>query len=105
MCVDQLRLIFADYVMDLELPTLGLGKWRGEFERISYSRWAAEELYNYLIGNCCDVKITLEEAINRTLLFLERLKCYKHFKKKFAFDAAIKVATDILEEFTQMKGE
>ena len=94
----RLRLIFSDYVMDMQLPK-DIPKYKNRFKNISCSKWAVNELLTYIIRKKDQSPIkSIEEFVNMMEVFS------KYSDKDGAmFSIAKHVAEDILDIFYAMK--
>lgn len=98
MPISELRLLFADYAMDMQLPK-DIPKYRDNFKNASYARWAVNELQMYIIRKSHQPPIdSVKEFIN---LMDEFMKLSK--KDKPIYSIAKSVAVDVLDIFDAMK--
>lgn len=95
---EQMKLIFDDYVMDYNIPDNIYGNER-HFKKSCFSKWAALELYNYIIHKGREpCTKTIEEFILK-MNNLQKMNSYN----SFIFKIAKNVAEDILDIFRAMR--
>ncbi len=92
MDLDELELVFADYVMDLNFPDKTM-KYADRFEKTSLIRWALDELYMYIRGHPNKEPL----AATKDFIGLMRKYMYAHPKTQHIFFNALDVARDIYE--------
>lgn len=98
MLISDLRLMFADCAMDMQLPK-DIPKYREHFKNASYSRWAVNELLMYIIRRKeLSPTESTKEFIRLMDDFADRTE-----KDKPMFLIAKSVATDILDIFNAMR--
>lgn len=98
MPVSNLKLIFADYAMDIQLPK-DIPKYRDRFKNACYSRWAVSELLLFIIRKKEQSEIdSIKEFIKMVDTFSERTE-----KDRPIWSIAKYVATDILDIFYAMR--
>lgn len=92
MDLDELKLIFADYKMDLHFPNKTM-KYADRFEQISLIHWALDELYMYIRDH------SDKEPLAATKDFMGLVKKYMYVypKTQHIFFCALDVARDIYE--------
>lgn len=97
MPISNLKLMFADYAMDIQLPK-DVPKYRDNFKNACYSKWAVNELLFYIIRKKEQSPIeSTKEFIKTVDLFSKKTK-----KDKAIWSIAKYVATDILDIFYAM---
>lgn len=92
MPISMLRLVFADYAMDIHLPK-DIPKYRKIFHDACYSKWAVNELLMYIIRKkeLSPIEAT-KDFIKMTDMFFKKNKRDKHI-----WLIAKYVAIDILD--------
>lgn len=69
MQVSNLKLTFADYIMDMQLPK-DIPKHRDKFNNICYTKWAVNELLMYIIRRKDQTTIAaIKEFIDKMDMF------------------------------------
>ncbi|MDO5397808.1 MAG: hypothetical protein Q4G33_07740 [bacterium] len=98
MSESNLRLIFADYEMDIQLPK-DIPKYRDSFKNACYSKWAVNELMLYIMRK------KEQSPIKSTEEFIKMVDAFskKTEKDKAVWSIAKYVATDILDIFYAMQ--
>lgn len=99
MRISDLRLLFADYAMDMQLPK-DIPKYRENFKNTSYSKWAVNELQIYIIRK------QYQSPIASTKEFIKMMDDFAPKSRKDdqpIFFIAKAVATDILDIFNAMR--
>lgn len=97
MPICNLKLMFADYAMDIRLPK-DIPKYRDSFKNASYSKWAVNELLLYIMRKKEQSPIeSTKEFIKMVDIFSKKAK-----KDKAVWSIAKYVATDILDIFNAM---
>lgn len=100
MSIEQLELILCDmYQMDAWTPPLRF-KWKNEFDEACYSRWALNELKEYIAkGLYPRAEGSLHEICALTKEFTMKMARYARTNKKsrLIFQSAYKVAADVLD--------
>lgn len=99
MSISDLRLLFADYAMDMQLPK-DIPKYRENFKNASYSKWAVNELQMYIIRK------QYQSPIASTKEFIKMMDNFAQKGRKEnqpIFFIAKAVATDILDIFNAMR--
>lgn len=97
MPISNLRLMFADYAMDIKLPK-DVPKYRDNFKNACYSKWAVNELLIYIIRKKDQQPIkSIEEFIKMVEFFSKKTE-----KDKAIWSIAKYVAADILDIFYAM---
>lgn len=100
MSISNLRLILADYAMDIQLPK-DIPKYRSQFKNACYSKWAVDELLTYIIRK------KEKSPIDSTKEFINMMDKFSKMteKDKNMWSIAKYVAADILDMFYAMKGD
>lgn len=99
MSISDLRLLFADYTMDMQLPK-DIPKYRENFKNASYSKWAVNELQTYIIRK------QYQSPIASTKEFIKLMDGFAKKSRKDdqpIFFIAKAVATEILDIFNAMQ--
>ncbi len=97
MSISNLKLLFADYAMDIRLPK-DIPKYRDNFKNACYSKWAVNELLLYIIRRKEQSPIeSTKEFIKMVNFFSKKAK-----KDKTIWIIAKYVATDLLDIFYTM---
>ncbi len=97
MPISNLRLIFADYAMDVQMPK-DIPKYRNKFKIACYRKWAVNELLFYIIRKKEQSPI---ESIEEFIKMVDNFSC-KTEKDKTLWNIAKYVAIDILDIFYAM---
>ena len=98
MCEERLRIIFSDYIYDYNFPSYSI-KTKNRFERISYAKWAVEELLSYIMRHDpTDPVATIKGFIAEMTRFSKR-----NARTAKAFSVARYIAEDILDIFLAME--
>lgn len=107
MSIEQLRLILCDmYQMDLWYPPL-FGKWSDEFKKASYSKWAVDELLDYIAEILYpSTSGSIDEFCQFTYEFMMDTAEYARVnnpRTRLMFQTASNMAADILDLLHAMK--
>ena len=106
MSIDQFDLILSDmYRMDIWLPPL-FGKWTDEFKRTSYSKWAVDELKEFIVKQIYPrTNGTIDEFCELTEKFKTKMIKYSNVnpKTRKIFQSAVYMADDIMDLLQAMK--
>lgn len=98
MDMSSLKMIFADYLMDLKLPN-DYPRYRNYFKHITYSKWAVRELFIFILNN------KDKDIIAVTKKFIRIMDRYSKMNRKnrIMFQIAKNTAEDILDIFNAME--
>lgn len=97
MTISSLRLVLADYTMDIKLPK-DIPKYRSNFKNACYSKWAVDELFLYIIRKKEQSEIdSAKEFIKMADSFSRNTQ-----KDKIMWIIAKHVAEDVLDIFYAM---
>lgn len=88
----QVRLIIADYRLDVKLPDQ-IFRYGDKFEKMSLTYWALDELENYVLSHPNGDPIDLVNSFMRKMTEY----MYAHPKTTATFFVAVDVAQDIHE--------
>lgn len=106
MSIDQLDLILCDmYQMDACTPPL-FGKWTEDYKRTSYSRWAVDELENFIAKRIFPrANGSLDEFCKLTHEFMTKMERYAHVNRGtcIIFQTASQMAADVLDLLQAMR--
>lgn len=106
MSIEELkRLLYDMYQMDVCMPPL-FGMWKDEFENISYSVWAVNEVKNYIIEHICPRTYgSVDEFCELTKEFIAKAAQYSkmNLENRQIFQAARDMAINILDLLEAMK--
>lgn len=107
MNVDQLDLIFYDICgIDVQMPPM-YGKWTNEYKKMSYSRWAIEELETFILKKISPRRTgSIKEFCDIIHEFIKNMSRYskKNPNTGQIFQYASETASDILDVLYDMKG-
>ena len=102
---DLEQLLYDMYQMDVYMPPL-FGKWKDEFENISYSLWAVDELKDYIAQRIYPRTYgSIEELCNLTHEFMVKMTRYSRMNPNtyWIFYCAESMAAAIMELLCAMK--
>lgn len=109
MSIEELRLILCDmFIMDAWQPPL-LWKWRDDFKKASYSKWAVQELQDYIADALYPCEYgPIEKFSKLTYEFMMKMSDYAHDSDdnddmRLIFQTASSVAADILDLLNAMQ--
>lgn len=106
MIVDRLDLIFYDISgIDVRMPPM-YGKWTNEYKKMSYSRWAIEELKTFILKKISPRRTgSIKEFCDITQEFIENMSRYskKNSNTSQIFQYASETVSDILDVLYDMK--
>lgn len=100
MSIDQFDLILSDmYRIDAWLPPL-FGKWMDDFKRTSYSKWAIDELEEFISKQIYPrTDGTIDEFYELTEKFKIKMSRYSNVnpKARKIFQSAVYMAENIMD--------
>lgn len=106
MSIDKLKLILYDtYQMDVLVPFPSY-KLKEEFNKVSYSKWAVDELENYIVKKMYPLTSgSIDEFCAITYEFMMKMTQYSRVNKRTSqiFQTASAVAADILDLLRAMR--